>query len=593
MKTLTQLLTTALFLALVFTSCRTEDMEVIEAPQEQTLDINSPVKTLMQRTATNDGSFDNIIDNANCISVQLPVTVVVNGLQIIVDSEDDFETIEAIFEEFEDDNDDLIIEFPITIILVDFTEVVINNAAEFATFTDNCAGENEADDDIECLDFNYPIVASFFNTNNELIETISIMNDAQMYAFIENIDVNDIITVQFPISVTTYDGETITINNFAELENVINTYDDACDEDDDNDYDDDDCDNCTNDQLATVLSQCSNWTVDKLERNDNDLEDMYVGYKFNFATDGSVQVAFGNDTFTGTWQSSGSGNGITVAITIPDLPDFNASWNLHEIEQEGDETKVDLRLGDDRLRFESDCSSTGNNGIVDDTALVNALTMGDWYITYYFDETDETADYADYKFNFSSDGSATANLMGAITDGFWNTGVGDDTPLELNLNFGTTIPLDELAEDWDVLEVTNDIIRLKDVSGGDGSIDYLTFERNPSGGGGNTNLDVILTTGIWIVDSYTDDGVDETADYNGYQLTFANNGTVQAVNGATINGTWDVQSSGSVLLLNFGAIPFDEFNDDWDVISISDTQVQLQDVSGGGGGTDTLTLSKL
>lgn len=592
MKTLTQLLITAMLFAIVSTSCRTEDMEVIEPPQEQTLVVNSTVQTLMQRTVMNDGSIDNIIDNANCITIQLPVTVVVNGLEVHVDSQEDFATIEAIFDEFDDDNDDLVIQYPITIILADFSEIVINNATELATFTANCNGQNVSDDDIECLDFNYPIVVSFFNTNNELLETISIMNDAQMYAFIENIDENDIITIQFPITVTTYAGNVITINNFTELENVISSYDDECDEDDDYDYNDDDCNNCTNDQLATVLSQCSDWKVDKLERNDNDLEDNYVGYAFNFNTDGTIQVTSGNGNYTGTWQSSGTANNISVTIDITGLTDFNATWNLHEIEQGNNETKVDLRLGDDRLRFENNCSTSGSNGNVDDTALVNSLTTGDWYITYYFDDTDETANYTDYVFTFSSDGSATANNMGNVTNGFWNTSAGDQTALELNLNFGTTAPLDDIAEDWDVLEVTNDIIRLKDVSGGDGSIDYLTFERNPSGGSGN-NLTTVLTDGIWIVQSYTDDGNDETADYNGYQLTFMSNGTVQASNGTVINGTWDVQNAGNVLALSFATVPFDEFTDDWDVISVTSTEVVLQDVSGGGGGTDVLKLSKL
>lgn len=593
MKTLTQLLTSMLLFGVIFTSCRTEEMEIIEPPQEQTLEVNSAVKTLMQRTVANDGSIDNIIDNANCVTIQLPVTVVVNGLEINVDSQEDFDTIEAIFDEFEDDNDDLEIQFPITIILADFTEVVITNMNELESFTSNCSGENVSDDDIECLDFNYPIVASFFNTNNELLETISIMNDAEMYAFIENISENDIVTIQFPITVTTFDGQTITINNFTELENTINTYDDACDEDDDYDYNDDDCDTCSNDQLANVLTQCTNWMVDKLERSDNDLEDNYVGYLFTFDTDGNIQVTSGSGNFTGTWQSSGAGNNISVVIDIPSLPEFNATWNLHEIEQDDDETEVDLRLGDDRLRFESDCSASVNNGNVDDTALVNSLTMGDWYITYYFDGTDETSNYSDHVFSFSSDGSATATVMSNITNGFWNTSAGDQTALELNLNFGSTSPLDELAEDWDVLEVTNDIIRLKDVSGGDGSIDYLTFERNPSSGGNTNNLDTILSDGTWIVDSYTDDGTDETSDYTGYQLTFMSNGTVQATNGTVINGTWSVQSAGNVLNLNFGGVPFDEFNDDWDVISVTSTEVILQDVSGGNGGTDVLKFSKL
>ena len=73
-------------------------------------------------------------------------------------------------------------------------------------------------------------------------------------------------------------------------------------------------------------------------------------------------------------------------------------------------------------------------------------------------------------------------------------------------------------------------------------------------------------------------------------------GTVSASNGSnTNNGTWQVLSGGNQMALNFGAdFPFAEFNDeDWDVISVSDTQVIIQDVSGGGGGTDTLTLEKL
>jgi hypothetical protein len=90
-----------------------------------------------------------------------------------------------------------------------------------------------------------------------------------------------------------------------------------------------------------------------------------------------------------------------------------------------------------------------------------------------------------------------------------------------------------------------------------------------------------------------DNGIDETIDYNGYNLTFNTDGTVVADNGAAINGTWSVQNAGNKFTLDFGSsVPFDEFNDDWDVISVSDTQIQLQDVSGGDGGTDTLIINK-
>ncbi|WP_299337169.1 hypothetical protein [uncultured Psychroserpens sp.] len=594
MKTLKPILLLVLGILLSMTSCRTEDDLAIDPPVEETIEPNSEVAILMSNLALNDGSYDNIIDGANCLAVQLPVTVTVNGIVLEINDDDGYEDIEDIIDLFDDDVDSVVISYPITVILVDFTTVEVNSDAELAALTANCIGENEIDDDIECIDFQYPITASVFDENNDLINTITINNDNDLHDFIEDLDEFVAVTINFPLTVIYPDGSTQTINNIQELALAIETADDSCDEDDDNDFDDDDCDNCTTSDLDTVFADCSEWTVDKLERNDDDLEDNYVGYTFSFASDGTIAVVQGTNNFSGTWSASGSGNSISVAIDITGLPDFNDTWNLHEIEQEPGEVEVDLRLGDDRLEFESDCSTDGG---VDDSALVNALTNGDWYVTYFFDDTDETSDFADYVFNFASDNTATATDMNGTTNGLWSTTSGDDTLLGLNLNFGTSIPLDELADDWDVLEVTNDIIRLKDVSGGDGSEDFLTFERTPfDGGNGNDDLSTILVDGLWFVASYTEDADDQTAIYSGYELNFDMAGTVVATNGDNINnGTWTVFSGGNQMAINFGTdLPFEEFNDeDWDVISVSSTEVIIQDVSGGGGGTDTLTLQKL
>lgn len=582
-----------LIFSIALFSCRTEEMEIIEAPEETT-GINSTVANLLLRTATNDGSYDNILDGASCFNIKLPVTVIANGIEVVIETENDIDIIEDIFDEFTDDIDSLEIIFPITIVLDDYTEVVINSQAELNAAAFNCP--SDGDDDIECIDIQYPITASIFNQNNELIDTIVINNDEELFDLLDDIDEDIIISFDFPITVTLADGTMIQIENFIELENVIISAIDSCDEDDDNDPNDDDCDGCTTQQLIDTLTECSDWMVDKLERNDEDLEDNYVGYEFNFDAGGGITVDYNGMTYNGTYSSNGDGNNITVTINSPDLPDFNDDWNLHEIEID-DTPHVDLRRGDDRLRFKSDCISGG--GGVDDTELVNALTNGDWYVNYYFDDTDETSDFADFLFNFASDNTAMATDSGGTTNGTWSTSAGDETDLELNLNFGTNIPLDELAEDWDVLEVTNDIIRLKDVSGGDGSTDFLTFGREPfddGGGGGGGDLSDFLDAGTWFVASYIDSGDDETGDYNGYNLDFsASNGTVVATNGSnTNNGTWQVLNSGNKLLLDFGLdFPFEEFNDDWDVLSATETEVVLQDISGGGGGIDTLTLQKI
>jgi hypothetical protein len=313
------------------------------------------VADLLQRTAQNDGSDDNIIDNASCLDIELPVTVNVNGLEITVDSEEDLELIEEIFDEFDDDIDELEIFFPITIILADFTEVTISNFDELEDLAEDCAGENEDDDDIECADIQYPIEASIFDTNNELIGTLSIDDDEELYLFIEDLDDTQIVTIGFPISVMLSDGTVIEASNLDDLEEILDNADDDCDEDDDNDYNDDDCENCSTDLLTDVLTSCDDWYVDKLERNDMDLDEEYTGFFFSFTESGDIEVTDGVDIFQGSWLSEGSANNIVVTINIPELPDFNDDWMLHEIEQEGDDNEVDLRIGDDRLRFESDC----------------------------------------------------------------------------------------------------------------------------------------------------------------------------------------------------------------------------------------------
>lgn len=462
-----------MLVSLLTFSCRDEESELIQAPPEQSLESESEVANLLLNTSLNDGSFDNIIDSASCISVVLPVVVEVNGLEIIVDTPGDFQVIEDIFEEFDDDDDILTIEFPITIVLSDFTEIVVNNTQEFKDFTDECGEENMDDDDIECIDIEYPITASIFNISNELINTTTISNDRDLYDFIEDLSEDIIVNVSFPITVFLYDSTRIEVNNLVELEDVINSAKDACDEDDDNDFDDDDCNKCTNDQLAEVLQSCPGWKVDKLERNQQDKEDLYQSYSFGFFDDGLLTVFNGSDTLSGEWESNGSGNGISVLINVPGLEDFNDTWILHEIENSEDEKQVDLRIGDDRLRFESECSGNGGDDGTGNAALVEVLVSSNWQIASYVDDGEnETDDFEDYQFDFKADGTVSAS-NGSSLEGTWSV---QNAGTELVLDFGTTMPFDELNDEWDVLSFSNSRIELEDVSGGGGGTDTLVFE---------------------------------------------------------------------------------------------------------------------
>jgi len=353
---MTKLIKLSIVMVLIFTSCREEVTIDIPGTDGSTLKANTAVADLMLRTSLKDGSKDNIIDHANCLSIKLPVTVIVNGQEIIINTEEDYELIEDIFDEFDNDTDEIEIIFPISVINSNFNEMVMNTQGEHHNYMNGCNGENEMDDDIECLDFQYPMNASIFNSTTEQTDRITINNDRNMHDFIEELDEDDIANVTFPVVVILSDGTEISITSLNELEDVINNVKDDCDEDDDYDYNDDDCMHCTQEDVLDVLTNCSDWKVDKLKLNNNELQENYIEYTFNFSNDGTLMVQNNALSYSGTWSSSGMGMNIIVTIDIPDLSEFNASWRLHEIVQSGGEREVDLRLSDNRLQFESNCN---------------------------------------------------------------------------------------------------------------------------------------------------------------------------------------------------------------------------------------------
>ncbi len=190
-----------------------------------------------------------------------------------------------------------------------------------------------------------------------MIDTITFTTDEELFYFLDDLDEADIVNINFPITVILSDGTEVSIPNLDALEEIIDDVKDDCDEDDDYDYNDDDCDNCSTDQLADFLTGCDGWYVKELERNDVDLDQQYTGYTFAFLADGTITVSTSTESFSGSWESSGTGNAIIVTLNIPDLPDFNDDWMLHELDQEGNELEVDLRMAnDDRLKFRSSCN---------------------------------------------------------------------------------------------------------------------------------------------------------------------------------------------------------------------------------------------
>ncbi|WP_256867420.1 hypothetical protein [Winogradskyella forsetii] len=120
-------------------------------------------------------------------------------------------------------------------------------------------------------------------------------------------------------------------------------------------------------------------------------------------------------------------------------------------------------------------------------------------------------------------------------------------------------------------------------------------------------IETEVEAGTWSIVSYMDSGSDETNDFNGYNFTFSTDGTLSATNGtASYTGTWSVTDSNNssddssddddidfnIFFPVAESNDFEDLNDDWDVVSHTDTTLSLIDISGGNGGTDTLVFQK-
>lgn len=124
----------------------------------------------------------------------------------------------------------------------------------------------------------------------------------------------------------------------------------------------------------------------------------------------------------------------------------------------------------------SACKKEDNSPSNTSTGINPSIQQGTWRVTSYIDSgNDETNHYTGYSFQFTSGGTVNATNSAGTTSGVWSSG-NDDSQVKLILNFSTT-PFNELNDDWHVTQQSSTIIKLEDVSGGNGGIDYLIFEK--------------------------------------------------------------------------------------------------------------------
>lgn len=222
MKNLKLIFASLLISCLGFMSCQDEiDNENGQNPNTNSAD--SVTASNLERSAQRDGTFDDFLDGTSCSSILLPVTATVNGQQVTIVSQADYQQVLDIFAQFNDDNDTVTLQFPITVQLSNYTEVVVGSQAEYDAIIDACEqAEAAGEDAIECLDIDFPITILTYSLNLDQTGSVVINSEQELYNYITNFDSDQLFAVDYPITATLNGDTVVSISSDLELQSRIN-----------------------------------------------------------------------------------------------------------------------------------------------------------------------------------------------------------------------------------------------------------------------------------------------------------------------------------------------------------------------------------
>ena len=578
---------TLLMSALIFTSCQEEFEELPGEDEPQSILANSSTAKLIKDTATRDGSFDNIVDGASCFDIRFPYVVRVNGIELSIENKEGLHLIEEIFDEIEGDEDLLEIVFPVTVTLGDYTELVIENLDHLRELAETCI-EDGKDDDIECIDFVYPVTLYTFDINDVQTGSVTVESDKDFRLFFAGLDENDLIGIDFPITLKTYDGMEIRVNSNAELANAIEMAKEACDEDDDNDYNDDDFDK---ERLDNLLVECP-WLVKEVIRDEVNQTDQYFEYLMNFRENGEVTVKDreGN-MLTGEWATRVSDHGIKLTLAFDVLVDFNLEWCVYEI----GEGKIKLYAeGGNKIIMQNVCDLFDT----DPETLREILMECTWIIKKVKNQGEEIDRLLGYAFKFHAQGVVTLSNGQITYEGTWEVALNPQGRLVLAITIG-----DEpgVSFEWPLRDLKFDRLKFEIEE-----IDYeLILQRVCDETDGDVaEIKNIMMGGAWMVANYENGDMNATQNFEGYSFEFGPENLVSATPGnmgPSTAGLWRVirNHEGKLkVYLNFGdGAPLGELTEDWDFVSITNDRIELknitEDYASGVYNVETLVFEKI
>ena len=195
--------------------------------------------------------------------------------------------------------------------------------------------ENEGEDAINCIEFNYAFVLFVFDGTMEFVEAKSIRSDLEFSNFLGSLDPEFSISLNYPITGTLENGELIEINTNEELKDAI----DACQAEE------------LKDRCDGTLVDCV-WKIGAVEGQPNEYEGAY----YLLRSDGTVQFHYKDDVYFGTWITLFIGFDLYLNIDLNDNATIEDFWDLNWKVDLRSSQRIEIADGDRQVLMEKDCS---------------------------------------------------------------------------------------------------------------------------------------------------------------------------------------------------------------------------------------------
>lgn len=313
-KYLSLLIVFVLFLS----SCQTETEEQ-HYDTQGTITGNSPLASYLQRVSMVKTVQDNIIDQSSYCTIKLPYSVTVNNERIDVNSTADYQKIVDNINNNPYDNDEVKIDFPVTMVYYNYIEKNIPDEADFDSLIDYWNLYPDLLTKINGLNISYPITINIYNSDNQIASSVSITSDQAFFNFIKNLKASQYISLKYPISITDYNNQIKSIANNLDFENAIKYAIDYCPEN-----------NMVSLDLVASITK-GTWYIPYFFSG-SEKTSSYSGYIFVFKPDFSVVATKDGVAATGKWETKTVDNVTEFTINFDSelLGKLNNNWKLFE-----------------------------------------------------------------------------------------------------------------------------------------------------------------------------------------------------------------------------------------------------------------------